>query len=130
MDSNLLSDSAKRGFRALIVQLIIDGQAEHALELLAKHYRVDSPRLEVGLPKKHRKDVLGCYTAKNRTIHVLNSDIVKESFVILHEFYHHLRTSREMKHKGTEKYANMFAREFIEAYKSINRHEVSNCRNG
>jgi hypothetical protein len=51
--------------------------------------------------------------AKNKTIHVLNSDVLKDPFVILHEFYHHLRTSIDRKHRGTEKYASKFARDFI-----------------
>jgi hypothetical protein len=45
--------------------------------------------------------------------------VFREPFVVLHEFYHHLRTALDRKHRGTEKYADEFAREFIEAYKSI-----------
>jgi hypothetical protein len=75
----------------------------------------------VGLPSRHRKNTLGCYTAKDQTISVLNSDTLKEPSVVLHEFYHHLRTSIDMKHRGTEKYAGEFAEEFIKAYISSMR---------
>ena len=108
-------------FKAMIVRLILNGRAEEALALLAKNYNVNMPKLKVGLPKGHKKNVSGCYTAKNETISVLNSDAIKNPFVILHEFYHHLRTSIDKKHKGTEKNASKFAREFIEAYKSSSR---------
>jgi hypothetical protein len=106
-------------FKALVVWLILDGKAERALELLAGHYGVDVPRLRVGLPKGRKKKVFGCYVARSGTICVLNSDMLKEPFVVLHEFYHHLRTAVDMKHRGSERYADGFAREFIEAYKSM-----------
>ena len=86
--------------------------------LLAKNYRVNTPKLKIGLPKGRKKNVSGCYTPKDETISLLNSDVMGNPFVILHEFYHHLRTSVDKKHKGTEKNANKFAMEFIEAYKS------------
>lgn len=97
----------------------MNGKAEKALELLAKHYGINAPKLKVGLPKGRKKKTLGCYNAKRRTIFVLNSDTLREPFIILHEFYHHLRTAVDAKHKGTERYADEFAREFIQAYKSM-----------
>jgi Zn-dependent peptidase ImmA (M78 family) len=105
-------------FRALNVWLILNGKAEKSLELLAKHYGINAPKLKVGLPKGRKKKTIGCYNAKNKTIFVVNSDTLKEPFIILHEFYHHLRTTLDTKHKGTEKHANKFAKEFIQAYKS------------
>ena len=105
-------------FKPLIVWLIFNGQVEKALELLAKNYKVTTPKLKVGLPKGRKATAFGCYTPKNATISVLNSDVIGNPFVILHEFYHHLRTSVDKKHKGTEKNADKFARGFIEAYKS------------
>jgi hypothetical protein len=107
----------KRIQKALIVTLILNGETQKALELLAKSYDVSVPKLEVGLPKGHRK-VLGCYSSKGKTISVLNSDTLKQPFIILHEFYHHLRTNVDAVHKGTEKYADDFAKDFIEAYNS------------
>ena len=106
-------------FKPLIVWLILNGKAEKALELLAKNYKTSTPKLKVGLPKGHRAKAFGCYTSKDATISVLNSDVIANPFVILHEFYHHLRTSIDKKHKGTEKNADKFARDFIEAYKSL-----------
>ena len=106
-------------FKPLIVSLILNGQAEKALELLADAYKVSVPKLKVGLPKGHKGTAFGCYTTKDATISVLNSDVIVNPFVILHEFYHHLRTSIDKKHKGTEKNADRFARDFIEAYKSL-----------
>jgi len=111
--------SLETKFKAFIVWLILNGKVEEALEVLAKHYSVDAPKIRVGLPKGHKKNICGCYIAKKETISVLNSDTLKEPFTILHEFYHHLRTVRNAKHKGTEKYANEFAKEFIQAYKSM-----------
>lgn len=105
-------------FKPLVVWLILNGKAEEALAILAKNYRVNTPKLKIGLPKGRKTNVSGCYTPKNGTISLLNSDAMRNPFVILHEFYHHLRTSVDKKHKGTEKNANKFAMEFIEAYKS------------
>jgi hypothetical protein len=107
-------------FKAHVVGLILDGKVEEALGLLAEHYRVDVPKIRVGLPKGHRKDTFGCYTPKNETISVLNSDVLKEPFTVLHEFYHHLRSAGvDRRHRGTEKNASGFAREFIEAYNLV-----------
>lgn len=107
-------------FKALVVQLILDGRVEEALERLAKQCSVSLPRIKVGLPKRHRRNALGCYMAENETIFVLDSDTLKKPSVILHEFYHHMRTSHlDRKHKGTERYANEFARKFIEAYRLL-----------
>lgn len=106
-------------FKALTVWLILNGKVEKALETLAEHYSVDVPKVKVGLPRGRKKKTLGCYSAKNKTISVLNNDMLKEPFVILHEFYHHLRTTADVKHKGTEKYADKFAKGFIHAYKTM-----------
>jgi hypothetical protein len=108
--------------KLLVVWLILDGKTEEALSLLAKTYDVKTPRLKVGLPKGRRKGVYGCYTAKDATIHVLDGETLSNPFVLLHEFYHHLRTSVDMQHKGTEKNADKFAMEFIEAYKASKKH--------
>jgi len=114
----MISKRTKLRFKVLIVSLILNGKIEKALELLAEHYSVSVPKIKVGLPKGRKKKALGCYNAKKGTIFVLNSDTLKEPFIILHEFYHHLRTALDTKHKGTEKYANEFAKDFIQAYKS------------
>jgi len=103
---------------SLVVWLILNGKAERALELLSEQFNVSVPTVKVGLPKGRRRTALGCYSARDRTISVLDSDAVKEPFIILHEFYHHLRTSADAKHRGTERYADDFAKEFIEAYRA------------
>ena len=105
-------------FKPLIVALILNGQAEKALELLSENYKVTTPKLKVGLPKGHKARAFGCYTPKDTTISVRNSDVIVNPFVILHEFYHHLRTTIDKKHKGTEKNADKFAKDFIIAYQS------------
>lgn len=105
-------------FKPTVVWLILTGKTEEALTLLSKNYYVKTPNLKVGLPKGHKAVAYGCYTAKTETISVLNSEFLSNPFVILHEFYHHLRSRGVDKmHKGTEKNADKFALEFIEAYK-------------
>jgi hypothetical protein len=111
-------------FKARVVLLIANGQTERALEQLAERYSVEAPKLRVGLPKRHKKKTVGCYDPRRRTISVLNSDVLKEPFTILHEFYHHVRTGLDVKHRGTEKYANEFAMEYIQAYKAL---ATENC---
>jgi hypothetical protein len=103
---------------SLVVWLILNGEAERALGLLSEQFNVRVPSIKVGLPKGRRSTALGCYSSRDRTISVLNSDALKEPFIIIHEFYHHLRTSADARHKGTEKYADEFAKGFIEAYES------------
>ncbi len=105
--------------KPFIVWLILNQRAEEALILLAKHYGVTTPQLKIGLPKGHKKGVRGCYQAKNETIYLFNSDILENPFVLLHEFYHHLRSrSVDKQHKGTESKADKFAVEFLAEYQS------------
>ncbi len=100
-----------------IVQLILNKKTEEAIELLAQTYRVDTPKLKVGLPKGHTKNAYGTYSPKNQTISVRDSDVFGNPFVILHEFYHHLRCrSVDRLHRGTEKNANRFALDFLQEY--------------
>ena len=108
---------AQDNLKPLVVWLILNGKPEEALELLAKKYQVNVPVLKVGLPKGHKIKAYGCYTSKNQTISVLNSDVLINPFVIIHEFYHHLRSkSVDKMHKGTEKNADKFAIEFLLEY--------------
>jgi hypothetical protein len=110
---------AQDNFKPAVVWLILNGRTEEALTLLSNNYRVRTPKLKVGLPKKHKIKAFGCYTAKNETISVLNSDVLVNPFVVIHEFYHHLRSkSVDKMHRGTEKNADRFAMGFIEAYKT------------
>jgi Zn-dependent peptidase ImmA (M78 family) len=105
-------------FKATIVLWIMNGEVEKALKTLAKKYGVKVPSIKVGLPKRYKMKARGCYNGRKRMISVLNSDTLRNPFVVLHEFYHHLRTSQEGKHRGTEKYADAFANDFIFAFKS------------
>jgi len=103
-------------FKAKIVYLILSKKPEDALKALSQYYNVIAPELQVGMPKGYRRNV-GCYIAKKRTIYVSNLNDLNNPYVILHEFYHHLRTYN-MKHRGTEKHAGRFAKDYIEAYKA------------
>ena len=103
-----------------VVWLILNQRAEEALTLLAKHYTTSIPRLKVGLPKGNRKNISGCYSPKNETISLLDSDMLGNPFVIIHEFYHHMRTSIDQKHKGTERNADQFALAFLKEYEEAN----------
>lgn len=104
-------------FKARVVQLILMKESGEALKALSQHYRVGVPNLKVGMPKKYSKKV-GCYVSKTKTIHIISREKLEDPFVILHEFYHHLRT-QDRKHRGTEKYADRFAKEFIEAFQTF-----------
>ena len=108
---------AQDNFKPCVVWLILNGKTEDALELLTKKYNVNMPKLKVGLPKGHRITACGCYTNKNETISVSNSDAFKNPFVILHEFYHHLRSKGvDRMHRGTEGNADKFAYDFLREY--------------
>jgi hypothetical protein len=104
-------------FKAKIVQMILIKETVEAIRALSHHYGVDIPHLKVGMPKKYSTKA-GCYVSKTKTIHFMNREYLNNPFVVLHEFYHHLRT-RGREHRGTEKYANRFAEEFIDAFKTL-----------
>ncbi len=106
--------------KAEIVRLILTKEVNEALNALSEHYHVDKPKLKVGMPKRC-KSKAGCYVAKTKTIHINNREMLDNPFVILHEFYHHLRMQDE-RHKGTEKHANKFAEDFINAYKNSDKY--------
>jgi hypothetical protein len=101
-------------FRAKVVYLILSKDTEEALEMLSKRYDVMKPKLKVGMPKRYSKNP-ACYVSKNRTIYVSRREILWNPHVILHEFYHHLRSVTDA-HGGIEKYANKFAKNYLEAY--------------
>jgi len=110
---------SQNNFKPVIVWLILNGRAEEALALLAKNYSVDLPKLRVGLPKGHKIKAYGCYSAKNEIICVQNSDVLTNPFVIIHEFYHHLRSKAvDRRHRGTEKNADKFALSFLQDYQA------------
>jgi hypothetical protein len=107
-------------FRARVVQLILQKNVEEALEALSQHYHVNVPGLRVGMPKRSGGKA-GCYVSATKTIHVASRERLYDPFVILHEFYHHLRTQGG-KHRGTEKHANKFAEEYIATYQDASKY--------
>ncbi|MCP8304224.1 MAG: hypothetical protein H3Z50_01950 [archaeon] len=97
-------------FKAGIAQLILMKQPERALELLSKLYQIEVPKLTVGLVKGRSK-AAAVYVSRRKMIYASHRDGLFNPAVILHEFYHHLRT-RSGKHRGTEKHADLFAWEY------------------
>ena len=111
---NELNDLAK----AKIVEIILSKKTEQALQILSGYYKVPPPQIVVGTIKKKRKTVYAVYVQRERKIYCINSDIFYNPFVVLHEFYHHIRTSDGI-HRGSEKHANMYAKSFIDSYYKI-----------
>lgn len=86
-----LDDSDK----AKIVQMILNGTTEGALDKLSEFYRVETPKIAVGTIKGKRRTVYAVYVPSEKKIYALNSDIFCNPFVILHEYYHHFAQSLE-----------------------------------
>lgn len=103
--------------QALVVKLILNKRTEKSLQLLSNFYNIQAPEVVVGTIKGKRKTVHAVYVHNQRRIYARNSDIFYNPFVILHEFYHHLRY-RGMEHRGSEKSADRFALQFINSYRS------------
>jgi len=104
--------------KAKIVYLILNKKTEEALQNLSNFYNVTSPEITVGTIKGKRRTVYAVYVQRESKIYCINSDIFYNPFIVLHEFYHHLRTKGGV-HRGSEKYANMYAKSFIDSYKKI-----------
>jgi hypothetical protein len=104
--------------QAKIVHMILTKRTEEALQILSKLYRLEVPKIAVGTVKGKRRTAYAVYVQKERTIYAMDSETYYNPFVIIHEFYHHLR-SRGGSHRGTERHANEFARGFIESYKAV-----------
>lgn len=100
--------------RALAVKYILNGEAEKAVKLLSKFYGISEPKIKIGLPKRY-KNALGCYDPKKKIIYLKSSKQYRDPFVILHEFYHHLR-SITGKHRGTERNADRYALDSLKYY--------------
>ena len=110
MKSKPLQD--ERDFQARIVRTIrLERNPEAAIEELSDHYRVKKPDLRMGLPKGERR-ALGCYVRKDNTIYISSQQYLYDPYVIIHEFYHHLRNVSG-KHRGTERHAEQFALGFL-----------------
>jgi len=103
------------GMKASVVALILDSKPEEAMTLLSKWYRVEEPRLGVGVFEGKTKGVAAVYSVGRRKILAAKREYLYDPFVLVHEFYHHLRSSTG-RHRGTEKQADKFAMDFIAAY--------------
>jgi hypothetical protein len=114
--------------KAKVVHMILDRKPEDALQTLSKFYSVTPPEIVVGTIKGKRKTVYAVYVQKERRIYAINSDIFYNPFIVLHEFYHHIRTKSNV-HRGSEKHANMYAQGFIDSYKRIVEQIVKNTTN-
>ena len=104
--------------KAKIVPMILNKKTEEALQHLSKFYGKTPPEIVVGTVKGKRKTVYAIYVQKESKIYAINSDVFYNPFIVLHEFYHHMRTRGGI-HRGSEKNANTYARNFIDAYNRI-----------
>ena len=77
---------------AKIVYKILNRDTEQALSDLSDLYNIRAPEIVVGTIKGKRKTVYAVYVQNENRIYALNSDIFYNPFVVLHEFYHHLRS--------------------------------------
>lgn len=103
--------------QTIVVKMILNRETEDAIRLLSDFYRIHPPRLFVGTIKGKRRTVHAVYVESKQSVYAANSTIFYNPFVMLHEFYHHLR-SRGTGHRGSEKNANFFAKNFIDSYKN------------
>src|SRR5215208_7372434 len=104
--------------KAKIVYMIFNKNTEEALHHLSKFYNITPPEIAVGTVKGKRKTVYAVYVQKESKIYAINSDVLYNPFIVLHEFYHHIRTKGGI-HRGSEKNANLYAKSFIDAYNRI-----------
>ena len=104
--------------KAKIVSMILNKKTEEALQHLSKFYGKTPPEIVVGTVKGKRKTVYAIYVQKESKIYAINSDVFYNPVIVLHEFYHHMRTRGGI-HRGSEKNANTYARNFIDAYNRI-----------
>jgi hypothetical protein len=111
-----VAQASEQAFRAKVVATVLDSRPEVALDMLCEHYRVSRPRLKVGVSKGRTKGVLAVYSVRRKEILAVRRETFFDPFVLIHEFYHHLR-STSGEHRGTERQADLFAAEFIGAYK-------------
>lgn len=112
----ILLEKSEEEFRASVVALILDSKTEDAIDLLSRRYRVQRPRLGVGVVAGRNKGVAAVYSQGRKEILAARREFFYDPFVIIHEFYHHLR-SISGRHRGTERQADKFALDFIEAHR-------------
>jgi hypothetical protein len=100
------------------VATILDSKTEEAIKALCEFYRVEVPKLGIGVVPGRSKGVLAVYSADRKEILAVSQEYLYDPFVMLHEFYHHLRWFAG-KHRGTEKNADRFALDYIAAYRRV-----------
>jgi hypothetical protein len=98
-----------------VVNLILNRKTEDALNLLSSFYKIAAPGIKVGTIKGKRKTVYAVYVPRERRIYASTSEIYYNPFIILHEYYHHLRSQGTV-HRGSEDHANKYAKEFLLSY--------------
>ena len=108
--------AAEDQMKAMVVYLILNSRTEEAIGALSKWYKVSTPRLGVGVVEGKTKGVAAVYSQNRKEILAARREFLYDPFVMIHEFYHHLR-SVSGKHRGTEKQADRFALDFIQAYR-------------
>ncbi|MEM3803065.1 MAG: hypothetical protein QXX17_01510 [Conexivisphaerales archaeon] len=104
-------------FKATVVEKIMQKDTEEAIRLLSEAYGLEPPAIKVGYVKGKKK-ALAVYIPSKRTIFVAKGENLWNPFVILHEFYHHLRSYSGI-HRGTEKLADAFAIDFLASYQAL-----------
>ncbi len=110
--------AAEDQMKASVVALILDSRTEEAIRVLAQWYKVTTPRLGIGVVEGKTKGVAAVYSQSRKEILAARREFMYDPFVMIHEFYHHLR-SVSGRHRGTEKQADRFALDFIDAYRRL-----------
>ena len=86
--------------------------------MLSRSYKVSTPKLRIGVVEGKTKGVAAVYSQNRKEILAARREFMYDPFVMIHEFYHHLR-SVSGHHRGTEKQADKFALDFINAYRRL-----------
>jgi len=110
--------AAESQMKALVVALILDSKTEEAIRVLSRWYKVSAPKLGIGVVEGKTKGVAAVYSQRRKEILAAHREFMYDPFVMIHEFYHHLR-SVSGRHRGTEKQADRFALDFIDAYRRL-----------
>lgn len=72
----------------------------------------------MGVFEGRTKGVAAVYSVGRREILAARREFLYDPFVMIHEFYHHLR-STSGRHRGTERQADEFAADYIRAYQRV-----------
>jgi hypothetical protein len=104
--------------KAVVVAYILDSKPEEAIAIMSKWYKVSEPKLGVGVVEGKTKGVAAVYSQNAKKILAAKREYLYDPFVMIHEFYHHLR-SVSGRHRGTEKQADKFALDFIASYRRL-----------